>query len=86
MDDHLSHAVLVADIEEHDAAVVADVLDPTGYAYLGAYMFFTDISARNGAIDISFHHSFPFTPRAGRVSSVYSVNITPPTEAYLPIL
>ena len=39
--DHLQHTVLVADIEEHNAAVVADILHPTGNAHLLTDIFFS---------------------------------------------
>ncbi len=41
VNDHLQHAVFVADIEEHHAAVVADVLDPARYAHLLSDVFFS---------------------------------------------
>ena len=55
MHNDLGHAVLVTDIEEHNAAVVADILDPTRNAYLLTDMFFSQISAGHGAINISLH-------------------------------
>ena len=41
VNDHLQYAVFVADVEEHNAAVVADVLDPARYAHLLSDVFFS---------------------------------------------
>ncbi len=41
MDYYLEYAVFVADIEEHNAAVVADILHPTGNAHLLTDIFFS---------------------------------------------
>ena len=56
----LSHAILVAYIEEHYAAVVADILYPAGETSLFSYISLPQISAGNGAIDVSFHVSYSF--------------------------
>ena len=55
MYDDLGHAVLVADIEEHYAAVVADILHPTGKTDFLPYMILSQISAGDGAINVCFH-------------------------------
>ena len=56
MNDHLQHAVFVADIEEHHAAVVADVLDPARYAHLLSDVFFSELTAADSAVNIFFYH------------------------------
>ena len=34
VNDNLEHAVFVADVQKHNAAVVADIFHPAGYAHL----------------------------------------------------
>ena len=55
----LKYAVLVADIEEHNAAVIADILDPARHANLLTDVFFSEFTAAYGAVDIWFYHSKP---------------------------
>ena len=45
----LKYAVLVADIEEHNAAVIADILDPARHANLLTDVFFSEFTAAYGA-------------------------------------
>ena len=50
MDDHLGAAVVVAQVDEEDAAVVALVVDPAGEADLLSGVFGTQFVASMGAI------------------------------------
>ena len=62
VDNDLQNAVLVADVEEHYAAVVADVLDPARYADLLTDVFFSQFAAAYGAVLVSlYHQNCPFT-------------------------
>ena len=56
VDYYLEYAVFVADIEEHNAAVIADILDPARHANLLTDVFFSEFTAAYGAVNVSFYH------------------------------
>ena len=41
MDNYLQNSIFITDIEEHNAAVIADVLYPAGYLDLLSDVFFS---------------------------------------------
>ena len=62
MDNHLYNAVMVTDIQKHNAAVVTDILYPAGYTHTLADIAFSQFTAVMGAVFVFFSHTiFPFS-------------------------
>ena len=53
---NLQNTVVVTDIKEHNAAVVTDIFNPTGYSYVLTNIVFSQFSAIYCAINICFCH------------------------------